>query len=80
MSQVLRKKMTVTDAGTVLITGPSGGLGRPATLEMAHRTGSARPDLLLVGRRGDYLTEVAAVARAGGQRRAVAQGHPLGFR
>jgi NAD(P)-dependent dehydrogenase (short-subunit alcohol dehydrogenase family) len=58
--------MTVDDAGTVLITGPTGGLGKAATLEMARRTGSGRPDLLLVGRRGQNLTEVAAEARAAG--------------
>jgi hypothetical protein len=58
--------MTVNDAGTVLLTGPTGGLGKPATLEMARRTGSGRPDLLVVGRRSKNLTEVAAAARAAG--------------
>jgi NAD(P)-dependent dehydrogenase (short-subunit alcohol dehydrogenase family) len=58
--------MTVNDAGTVLITGPTGGLGKATTLEMARRTGSGRPDLLLAGRRSKNLTAVAAEARAAG--------------
>lgn len=58
--------MTVKDAGTVLITGPTGGLGEATTLEMARRTESGRPDLLLVGRPSRRMTEVAAEARAAG--------------
>ncbi|MFI5915978.1 SDR family NAD(P)-dependent oxidoreductase [Dactylosporangium sp. NPDC051541] len=46
---------------TVLITGPTRGLGRAATLAMAGRT-----DLILVGREGPALTEVADAARARG--------------
>jgi NAD(P)-dependent dehydrogenase (short-subunit alcohol dehydrogenase family) len=52
--------------GTVVITGPTGGLGRAATLDMARRPASARPDLLLVGRAGHALQEVADAARAAG--------------
>jgi len=36
--------------GTVLITGPTGALGRIAALAMAARPPAERPDLLLVGR------------------------------
>jgi NAD(P)-dependent dehydrogenase (short-subunit alcohol dehydrogenase family) len=53
-------------SGTVLITGPTGGLGRAATLAIAHRPAPERPDLLLVGRPGRALTEVVADARAAG--------------
>jgi NAD(P)-dependent dehydrogenase (short-subunit alcohol dehydrogenase family) len=53
-------------SGTVLITGPTGGLGRATTLAMAERPAIARPDLLLVGRPGRALTEVAAEARSAG--------------
>jgi NAD(P)-dependent dehydrogenase (short-subunit alcohol dehydrogenase family) len=51
---------------TVLITGPTRGLGRAATLAMADRPDAERPDLLLVGRAGPALSEVAAAARARG--------------
>ncbi|MGX6605970.1 SDR family NAD(P)-dependent oxidoreductase [Micromonosporaceae bacterium Da 78-11] len=51
---------------TVLITGPTRGLGRAATLAMARRPAAERPDLLLVGRPGKALTEVADEARAAG--------------
>jgi hypothetical protein len=53
--------MTVGDAGTVVITGPTGGLGKPTTLEMARRTGSG-PTCSWC----QNLTEVAAEARAAG--------------
>jgi NAD(P)-dependent dehydrogenase (short-subunit alcohol dehydrogenase family) len=53
-------------SGTVLITGPTGGLGKAAALAMANRPTPERPDLLLVGRAGHALTEVAAQARAAG--------------
>ncbi|MBU2664716.1 SDR family NAD(P)-dependent oxidoreductase [Actinoplanes bogorensis] len=49
---------------TVLITGPTRGLGRAATLDMAARPAAERPELILVGRAGPGLTEVAAEARA----------------
>jgi len=58
--------MTTTLSGTVLITGPTGGLGRAATLAMASRPGPQRPDLLLVGRAGEALSGVAAAARDAG--------------
>lgn len=48
--------------GTVLITGPTKNLGRHAVLSMARR--KDKPDLLLVGRRGEELSSVAAEARA----------------
>ena len=54
-----------TDPGTILITGPTGALGRAATLAMAARPGAARPDLLLVGRPGPGLRDVTAAARGG---------------
>ena len=47
---------------SVLITGPTRGLGRATVLAMA--THPARPDLLLVGRGGAALTSVADEARA----------------
>ncbi|MFD7288934.1 SDR family NAD(P)-dependent oxidoreductase [Streptomyces sp. NPDC059863] len=58
--------MTVSETGTVLITGPTRGLGRATTLAMADRPDGERPDLLLVGRAGKALTEVADEARARG--------------
>ncbi|GAA3289349.1 SDR family NAD(P)-dependent oxidoreductase [Dactylosporangium vinaceum] len=48
---------------TVLITGPTRGLGRAATLAMAGRT-----DLILVGRDGAAMDTVAAQARAKGSK------------
>jgi NAD(P)-dependent dehydrogenase (short-subunit alcohol dehydrogenase family) len=53
-------------SGTVLLTGPTGGLGKAATLAIANRPAPQRPDLLLVGRVGKALTEVAEAARAAG--------------
>jgi NAD(P)-dependent dehydrogenase (short-subunit alcohol dehydrogenase family) len=58
--------MTRNNPGTVLITGPTGGLGRAAALAMANRPAPERPDLLLVGRAGEALTGVAGAARAAG--------------
>jgi NAD(P)-dependent dehydrogenase (short-subunit alcohol dehydrogenase family) len=58
--------MSAIASGTVLITGPTGGLGRAATLAMANHPALERPDLLLVGRPGRALTEVAGDARAAG--------------
>jgi NAD(P)-dependent dehydrogenase (short-subunit alcohol dehydrogenase family) len=58
--------MNSISSGTVLITGPTGGLGRAATLAIANRPADERPDLLLVGRAGQALTEVAEDARAAG--------------
>jgi NAD(P)-dependent dehydrogenase (short-subunit alcohol dehydrogenase family) len=56
--------MNTNSTGTVLITGPTGGLGKAATLAIAQRPD--RPDLVLVGRAGRALTDVAAEARAAG--------------
>jgi NAD(P)-dependent dehydrogenase (short-subunit alcohol dehydrogenase family) len=56
----------MTTTGTVLITGPTRGLGRAATRAMAERPTGERPDLLLVGRGGAALTEAAGEARARG--------------
>jgi NAD(P)-dependent dehydrogenase (short-subunit alcohol dehydrogenase family) len=58
--------MTKIASGTVLITGPTGGLGRAATLAIANRPASDRPDLVLVGRAGPALTAVSEEARAAG--------------
>ncbi len=58
--------MASGDTGTVLITGPTSGLGRALTLELAGRAESDRPDLLLVGRPGERLTEITSLVRAGG--------------
>lgn len=55
-----------TGTGTVLITGPTRGLGHAAVLAMADRPAAQRPDLLLVGRSGQALTDVAEQARARG--------------
>lgn len=57
---------TATESGTVLITGPTRGLGRAAVLAMAGRPERERPDILLVGRTGNALTQVADAARARG--------------
>ncbi len=51
---------------TVLITGPTSGLGRALALELAGRAESDRPDLLLVGRPGERLTEITSLVRADG--------------
>jgi NAD(P)-dependent dehydrogenase (short-subunit alcohol dehydrogenase family) len=58
--------MNSTASGTMLITGPTGGLGKAATFAIAKRPAPQRPDLLLVGRAGKALTEVTAAARAAG--------------
>ena len=58
--------MNAMSSGTVLITGPTGGLGRAATLTFANRPAGQRPDLLLVGRPGRGLADVAKKARASG--------------
>jgi NAD(P)-dependent dehydrogenase (short-subunit alcohol dehydrogenase family) len=58
--------MNAIASGTVLITGPTGGLGKATTLAMASRPAAQRRDLLLVGRPGTAHTEVAEAARAAG--------------
>ncbi|MGH2862500.1 MAG: SDR family NAD(P)-dependent oxidoreductase, partial [Solirubrobacteraceae bacterium] len=57
--------MTNIDNGTVLITGPTGGLGKALALELANRK-TGRPDLLLVGRPGNRLAEITDLARSAG--------------
>jgi hypothetical protein len=59
--------MTLAGTGRVVITDPTRGLGRDPTLEMARRAEPDRPDLPLVGRRGETLMEVAVTARAPGR-------------
>lgn len=61
-----RRAVNAISSGTVLITGPTRGLGRAATLAMAGRPTPVRPDLLLVGRAGPALTAVAGDARTAG--------------
>ena len=56
----------MTLGGTVLITGPTGGLGTVLALELAKRGASERPDLLLVGRAGERLTGITDAVRAAG--------------
>jgi NAD(P)-dependent dehydrogenase (short-subunit alcohol dehydrogenase family) len=58
--------MTSIASGTVLITGPTSGLGKAATLAIANRPAPERPDLLLVGRAGQALSEVVDDTRAAG--------------
>jgi NAD(P)-dependent dehydrogenase (short-subunit alcohol dehydrogenase family) len=58
--------MKSMSSGTVLITGPTGGLGRAATLAIANRPAGQRPDLVLVGRPGRALADVAEEGRAAG--------------
>ena len=58
--------MSEISSGTVLITGPTGGLGRSATMAMANRPAGERPGLLLVGRPGQALHDVGDEARAAG--------------
>ncbi|BBZ46713.1 SDR family NAD(P)-dependent oxidoreductase [Mycobacterium parmense] len=53
-------------SGSVLITGPTSGLGRATALALARRPAAERPDLLLVGRPGRHLSEVAREASAAG--------------
>jgi NAD(P)-dependent dehydrogenase (short-subunit alcohol dehydrogenase family) len=60
--------MTGTEPGTVLITGPTRGLGRATARALAARPHGERPDLLLVGRPGKALEEVAEAARVRGAR------------
>lgn len=50
--------MTGTDIGSVVLTGPTRGMGREAALALAGRPPASRPGLLLLGR-GPALAEVA---------------------
>ena len=54
------------NAGTAVITGATGGLGRALAVEMANRPLADRPDLLLVGRAGKSLADVTETVRAAG--------------
>ena len=58
--------MSSIASGTVLITGPTGALGKAATLAMASRPAAERPDLLLVGRDSPALSAGVDDARAEG--------------
>ena len=58
--------MTSNHSGSVLITGPTSGLGRALTLELAGRAEADRPNPLLVGKPGDGLTGIADAAQATG--------------
>ena len=66
--------MTGGDTGTVLITGPTSGLGRALALEVAGRPETDRPDLLLVGRPGERLTPCTAAPAARGAARSAGEG------
>ncbi len=61
-----RRIMNSIASGTVLITGPTGGLGKATALAIANRRAAERPDLLLVGRPGQALGQVTDDARAAG--------------
>ncbi len=52
--------------GTLIITGPTGGLGKELALQVARRPSDDRPDMLLVGRPGQNLTEVTRLVREAG--------------
>ncbi len=52
--------------GTVIITGPTGGLGKALALEVAKRPESSRPDLLLIGRKGEKLADILKSVRDAG--------------
>lgn len=58
--------MIKNSSGTVLITGPTGSLGRHATMAMATRPSDERPDLLLIGRPGKALDDLLTDVRAAG--------------
>jgi short-subunit dehydrogenase len=55
--------MVTPDRGTVVVTGPTGGLARETTLVMARRPASQRPDLILVGRASEVDAQVQADLR-----------------
>ena len=52
--------------GTLIITGPTGGLGKELALRVASRSANDRPDMLLVGRSGQNLTEITRLVREAG--------------
>lgn len=49
--------------GTVIITGPTGGLGKELAVDMAKRSEASRPDLLLIGRKGEKLADILKSVR-----------------
>jgi NAD(P)-dependent dehydrogenase (short-subunit alcohol dehydrogenase family) len=65
-AKTMSKSESKTSLGTVVITGPTGGLGRELALQMASRPENDRPDLLLVGRPGKNLTEITELVRKAG--------------
>ena len=52
--------------GTMILTGPTGGLGKELALQVASRSADDRPDMLLVGRPGQNLTEITRLTREAG--------------
>lgn len=52
--------------GTLIITGPTGGLGKELALQVASRSANDRPDMVLVGRPGQTLTEITRLIREAG--------------
>ncbi len=52
--------------GTMILTGPTGGLGKELALQVARRPANDRPDMLLVGRPGQNLTEITRLTRESG--------------
>jgi NAD(P)-dependent dehydrogenase (short-subunit alcohol dehydrogenase family) len=58
--------MSEVTNGTVVITGPTGGLGRELALSIASRAEDERPDLLLVGRPSKNLEDITELARKAG--------------
>jgi NAD(P)-dependent dehydrogenase (short-subunit alcohol dehydrogenase family) len=52
--------------GTLIITGPTGGLGKELALQVASRSANDRPDMVLVGRPGQNLTEITRLIREAG--------------
>ena len=58
--------MSSISDGTILITGPTSGLGRELTLSIASRQKNERPDLLLVGRPSKNLEEITRLVKQAG--------------
>ena len=58
--------MNTSMNGTVIITGPTGGLGKALALDMAKRPEASRPDLLLIGRKGEKLADILKSVRDAG--------------
>ena len=52
--------------GTLILTGPTGGLGKELALQVASRSANDRPDMVLVGRSGQNLTEITRLIREAG--------------